>query len=391
MSEATFTQQVAAMSSRLTQLYAGISSTQLSQPEMLPMVLKELGIASERLETAAKLLQQQNEKLDNAYQAVAAERQRYRELLELFPAVCLVTNAAGQIQQANHAAAKLFNLPQSLMVGKSMASFLTPENRPNFKEKLKELRQRTWVQDWPLCLQTRPDQVFDAIANVNVNHQPEDRSLTMCWLLHSITERKQVQTATPLVDRAFAQNCALQHFCKGETIPLEPEAVWQVYSGLVKLTTWSTTGEEVLVGLVGAIAPFGPSLTNLAIYQATALSDTQLRRISLAEIATSSELTQSLLSQVSKRLQQSEILLTIAGQRRVGDRLNSLLMLLEQEIGHPVSDGTRLSVRLTHGDLANACCTTRVTITRLLGRLQQKGKLKVDSSYHLILKKNWDC
>jgi CRP-like cAMP-binding protein len=35
------------------------------------------------------------------------------------------------------------------------------------------------------------------------------------------------------------------------------------------------------------------------------------------------------------------------------------------------------------------CCTTRVTITRLLTQLQQQKKLSVDSQHHLILK-GWD-
>jgi CRP-like cAMP-binding protein len=106
----------------------------------------------------------------------------------------------------------------------------------------------------------------------------------------------------------------------------------------------------------------------------------------LSEFTNSPELKQRLLPQISKRLKQTELLLAVYGQTRVPDRLYSLLELLKQEIGQPVANGTRLSVRLTHEELATACCTTRVSITRLLTQLQQQKKLSLDSQHHLILK-----
>lgn len=80
-----------------------------------------------------------------------------------------------------------------------------------------------------------------------------------------------------------------------------------------------------------------------------------------------------------------EAMLAIAGQRRVDDRLYQLLLLLKQEFGQPIAEGTRLNIRLTHQDIANAICTTRVTVTRMLGRLQQAGAIDRDSDRHLIL------
>jgi CRP-like cAMP-binding protein len=97
------------------------------------------------------------------------------------------------------------------------------------------------------------------------------------------------------------------------------------------------------------------------------------------------DLASSLLSSVSQRLQQAEKLLSVSGRRRVQDRLYHFLLLLKQEVGQPVSNGTRIQARLTHEDLANACCTTRVTVTRILGKLQQQGKITLDSKHHIIV------
>ena len=84
MNATAFTQQVEAMSNRFY-LYQGINTSASLASTLLPSALKELGIASERLEVAAKMLDQQNQQLSLAAQTVATERQRHQELLEFIP------------------------------------------------------------------------------------------------------------------------------------------------------------------------------------------------------------------------------------------------------------------------------------------------------------------
>ena len=173
--------------------------------------------------------------------------------------------------------------------------------------------------------------------------------------------------------------------CKGENIPLNPSQLWLVSKGLVKLSTIGESGEEVLVGLVGASMLFGSSLTSLPTYQATALSeDVELASISLAAIAASPRLSQALLPQITGRLKQTEALLAVSGKRQVKERLHYLLEWLKQEFSQTTTKGTRLSVRLTHQEIADACCSTRATITRQLSKLQKQGKIIYDSEQHII-------
>jgi CRP-like cAMP-binding protein len=187
-------------------------------------------------------------------------------------------------------------------------------------------------------------------------------------------------------DYDISQDRPKHFYSKGEFIPLEPSQLYVVCKGLVKLSTISESGEEVLVGLVGSSMPFGSSLTSLTTYQAIALSPiVELVCISLAEIGTSPGLSQALLPQISDRLRQTETLLAISGKRHVKDRLDYFLLFLKKEFGQKVAEGTRLSIRLTHQELADACCTTRVTITRLLSKLQQQGKITFDSKHHIHL------
>jgi CRP-like cAMP-binding protein len=55
-------------------------------------------------------------------------------------------------------------------------------------------------------------------------------------------------------------------------------------------------------------------------------------------------------------------------------------------MGEIVAEGTRLTVRFTHQNLANAICTTRVTVTRLLKDFQLNNDICLDSKRHIIVK-----
>jgi CRP-like cAMP-binding protein len=180
----------------------------------------------------------------------------------------------------------------------------------------------------------------------------------------------------------------LHFYAKAETVPLMSQGIWQVCQGLVQLSTLYPTGEEGLLGWVGPSMCFGLWLTSLQTYRATAVSDVCVMWYSMVEIEASPQLARELLPQMGRRLRQMEAILAIAGQRRVEDRLYQLLLLLKQEFGQPVVEGTRLNIRLTHQDIANAICTTRVTVTRMLGKLQQQGLVSRDADRHLILNKD---
>jgi PAS domain S-box-containing protein len=378
MNATAFTRQVQAMSTRLVDLFENINSAVPLSSTLLPGALKELGIASEQLQVAADMLYKQHQQLLVAEQKTAVERRRYQDLLEFIPDACLVTDAAGMIQQANQAATKLLNLPPSFLPGRLLTSFVPPEARQEFQTELQRLPQRPWKKDWQVQLQPYQGVAFNASILVEVSHLETNQPPMLRWLIRYLSDRTQSGDGAEL-------SYPVRVYHKGETIPLNLQGIWQVQSGLVKLTTFSQAGQEILIGLAGTSAPFGPSLTALPLYEARALADTQLWCIPFSDYTTSPELQQRLLPQISQRLKQTELLLTVYGQLRVSDRLYSLLQLLKQEVGQPVVGGTRLNVRLTHEDLAAACCTTRVTITRLLRQLQQQQKLQVDSQHHLIL------
>ncbi len=388
----SFAQQIQFMQGRLHNLYQGATASAKLQPDLLPLAFKELGIVSEELQVAVEELQQQNVELAFAQTALETERQRYQELFEFAPYGYLMTDTAGTIQEANHAAAKLLNVSQRFLVGKPLLVFVAEDERQTFHLQLLQLQTIEQVKEWKIFLCPRDSQPFQAslMGTIVRDRTGKVIGIRLCIRYFSDAKPDEPRNWTKTEQEAYFDDASSEDwqkhvYLKGETISIKPQVIWQVRRGIVKLSTITEAGEEVLVGLVRPSMAFGAELTSLKTYQATALCDVELVSFSLKDIATIPQIAQKILPQINQRLRQTEALLAISGQRHAKDRLYNLLLLLKQEVGQPVERGTRLSVRLTHQDLAAACSTTRVTITRMLGKLQDQGKITVDSQNHIVI------
>lgn len=185
---------------------------------------------------------------------------------------------------------------------------------------------------------------------------------------------------------SFQEDEALEFYQKGEEIPLMNSGFWQVYRGVVQLNRFNDGEREVVVGWVTSNHAFGNDINGTSQYIAIALSDVYLRYYKLQQVARDIQLARLLLSELSYRLLKSEQMIAITSLRKVEDRLLGLLAMLKEEMGHPVAKGTRLTVRFTHQNIADAICTTRVTITRILGELQNQNLLEFDCDRHLVVK-----
>ncbi|MBI4783472.1 MAG: Crp/Fnr family transcriptional regulator [Oscillatoriophycideae cyanobacterium NC_groundwater_1537_Pr4_S-0.65um_50_18] len=200
----------------------------------------------------------------------------------------------------------------------------------------------------------------------------------------SVLEAKQQPDLRQLLEELY-QGRSLQPYRSGQAIRMLPDEIFVVCRGIVQLGTLYDTGDESLLGLACPSMPFGLPLALIRPYQAMALTDVDLMRVKMVEIEQSQVLAQGLFRHLARRLQQTEAILAMVGYRRVEERLRHLLLLLVQEVGQPAPQGMRLSVRLTHQQLANAIGTTRVTVTRLLSQLQEENWLIVGGDRHIIL------
>jgi CRP-like cAMP-binding protein len=178
----------------------------------------------------------------------------------------------------------------------------------------------------------------------------------------------------------------LEFYQKGEEIPLVDIGLWQVYKGVVQLNRLNYNQQEVVMGWVTPNHAFGSMNKMDFPYIAIAMTDVYIRYYQPQDIVKYPQLTRQLLSELSYRLVKSEQMVAITSLRKVEDRLRELLLMLKEEMGHTVNRGTRLTARFTHQNIADAICTTRVTVTRVLGDWQQQNLVEFDSDRHLIVK-----
>ena len=69
--------------------------------------------------------------------------------------------------------------------------------------------------------------------------------------------------------------------------------------------------------------------------------------------------------------------LSALGQRKTIERLMAFLTLLVNEYGKPCEDGYCLPYTLTHAQIGSTIGSTRVTVTRLMGKLRRQGSIIV--------------
>ncbi|MCV3215195.1 helix-turn-helix domain-containing protein [Plectonema radiosum NIES-515] len=378
-----FIQRTEAFHRRLADLNQTANALPWITSDMLPQAFKELGSNSRMLQLAAEELYLQNEELIRTRGLLEAECQRYQNLFEFAPNAYLLTNIEGIIQEANGLATRLLNVPKHYLIGKPLINFVPLEERRRFRNELSEVFRSDSSRELLVRLQQRDGKSFHSALTIAAVRNEYGKPINLLWVLREIPESEQPQL--PNNEFNFSKNRSRYEHCKGETISLNPSQIFYVCQGLVKLSTFCETGEEVLTGLASEKMVFGSSLTSLQTYEATALTEVELVSIDVAEIAQSPALSHALLPKFNQRLRQTESFLAISGRQRVQDRLHYLFRLLKQEIGQSIPEGYRLNVRLTHEELASACCTTRVTITRLMGKLQQEGVISFDSKKHIIL------
>ncbi len=180
----------------------------------------------------------------------------------------------------------------------------------------------------------------------------------------------------------------LESYKKGDEISLSEPGFWQVAQGVVQLSKISAGRDDIILGWATANNSFGGLVTHETNYRAQALAQTRVRWCDPSELAKSPERARILMSQLSQRLIKAEKLLTITGMRRVRERLWQLLLILKEEMGQPVVNGTRLTIRFTHQNLAQIISTSRVTVTKILGDFQKQRLISIDSARHIIIREN---
>jgi PAS domain S-box-containing protein len=386
-----FSERVFSLTQRLNLMLNGSQAASACDPEYAAAAFKELGIAVEELQVAVEELHQQNDALSHAVETAQMERGRYEHLFRFAPQAYLVTDLKGEVLEANLMASQLLGVPPEYLIKKPLVVYVDSAARPRFWSELMRRQERDYYQEWELALNGRNESVKIVACSTVAIRDRNGQPTGFQWAIRDVTHQKRLQrwqahgNGLGSSPADLLQDRPLSLFGRGETIPMPPKSLGYIREGLVKLTTLTDHNKEVLLGLLGPGSPFGGLFTALPLHEVTAISDVQVVFVDLDELVMAPELAQHLFLGTAHRLQQTELLLAISGEPSAEKRLCQVLNFLKLEVGESIDLGTRLGIRLTHEDLASACCTTRVTITRLLGKLQQEGKVLLDDKSHLIL------
>jgi CRP-like cAMP-binding protein len=171
----------------------------------------------------------------------------------------------------------------------------------------------------------------------------------------------------------------LQQFSVRSQLPLKHYGLWKIEAGAVRTQTWLEDGTLVTLGFWGPGEVVGRVLSRVDPYQIECLTKVEATLLALDEQA---QMTSLLLD----HMQQAEELMVIRSYRRVDSMLIRLLGWLAKKFGRAIAAGNLIDLRLTHQDIADTLGTTRVTITRLLGKLEEQGLIQRYSPNRIVLR-----
>lgn len=136
----------------------------------------------------------------------------------------------------------------------------------------------------------------------------------------------------------------------------------------------TATPEEAFLGFVGAGQPFEiVAQSPFTLHSYAHIDQTSVVWMYWHDLDNWPHFRREVLDAFRYQHQRKLLWLSTLGQRRTIDRLLGFLTLLIEEYGEPSENGYCLPWTLTHAQIGSAIGSTRVTVTRLMGKLRQRG------------------
>ncbi|HEU0299061.1 MAG TPA: PAS domain-containing protein, partial [Longimicrobium sp.] len=173
-------------------------------------LLAELLTAQEELQMTGEHLRLQNEELALSEAALERERLRYWELFQQAPDAYLVTDPAGLILEANHAASALLNVPARRLIRKPLGVFVPGLLRRDFRTRLTLAAELGRLDDWETALQPRRRDAVEVSCTVAAVRDAQGGVQALRWLLRDVTERRRAEADRAALAREEAARAEAQ-------------------------------------------------------------------------------------------------------------------------------------------------------------------------------------
>jgi CRP-like cAMP-binding protein len=190
-------------------------------------------------------------------------------------------------------------------------------------------------------------------------------------------------------------------FSKDEKIPVRPGLLYLVQRGAVRLVGVSEVNtavssparpprvstEEAFLGFIGAGQPFEIVAQSPFTLQACShVEQTTVLWMYWNDLDNWPHFRREVLDAFRYQHQRKLLWLSTLGQRRTIDRLLGFLTLLVEEFGETNDTGSAcLPWALTHAQIGSAIGSTRVTVTRLMGKLRQRGLIQIQGDNQICI------
>ncbi|WP_460201741.1 Crp/Fnr family transcriptional regulator [Scytonema sp. NUACC21] len=168
-------------------------------------------------------------------------------------------------------------------------------------------------------------------------------------------------------------------FKSRSSLPLKPDTLWKIETGVVRVVTWHEDGTLVTLGIWGPGDIVSQAFSRIEPYQIECLTKVEATPLPLDGWF---PLTQILLAHI----QQAEELAIVRSYKTVEIMVVKLLAWLAKKFGREVESGNLIDLRLTHQDIADMLNSTRVTITRILTQLEEQGLIHRLPLHRIVLK-----
>lgn len=183
---------------------------------------------------------------------------------------------------------------------------------------------------------------------------------------------------------------------KGAVILSEEDTSQYMYvilAGKVKVVRTTEEGKEIILAIHRAGESFGElslidNKTAPAMVLAAENSDVAIisRNDFYSLIYTQAKVVDALLQILCSQLRDSWGRIQLLSLGNASQRLRMLLLRLSREHGKQDAEGTILTVRLTHQDIANMVGTARETVTRTIDKWQKDGEIKFLKGKYILLR-----
>jgi CRP-like cAMP-binding protein len=168
-----------------------------------------------------------------------------------------------------------------------------------------------------------------------------------------------------------------RHFQRRTILPDESDFFWKITAGIVRTITWTEEGEMIVLGIWGKGDIVGSSLSTTRPYEIECLTETIVKPIPYSQLI-------SMTDELLQHIRQNEEFIKIVRSRNIELSIVRLLNWLANRFGKAVKGGHLIDLLLTHQEISEIVGTSRVTATRIVGSLLDRGIIQRHQRHFII-------